>query len=396
MPKVKMMQLKRHSFALDLPLLWVTAVLLVFGLLMLLSTSMFPSETSLDFGSPWTLFFRQLMFLGLALVLSVLLFYVAASHRAFSLLLGHSFFLLAFCCGLLAMTLSERFGYEEVNGSTRWLDLGIFLVQPSEILKLVLVIYLTYCLTAGNQNYRSSVLATLCLLAPLVVLASFLAFQPDFGSIVVLFAVALGMLFVSGIKLRVLGVIAVLVIVPLGILLVTSEYRLERVLTFLDPWQDRWDTGYQLVQSMIAVGSGSWFGVGLDGSMMKLGYLPQAHTDFVFPVIAEELGFFGVLTVVVLFFLLVVRCLQIARRAEETGFMTGGIFCHGVGIWLGLQTFINMAMTVGILPTKGITLPLFSFGGSSMVVTLMSLALVHWVHHETCRRGKAMAPYRAR
>ena len=204
------------------------------------------------------------------------------------------------------------------------------------------------------------------------------------------------MLFVAGTRLRVFGTIAALVIVPLGILLVVSDYRVERLLVFMDPWQDRWDSGYQQVQSMIAVGSGSWFGVGLGGSMMKLGFLPKVHTDFVVPIIAEELGFFGVLTVVFLLFLLVLRCFQIARRAEKTGFVAGGLFCYGIGILLGLQVFINTAMAVSILPPKGITLPLFSFGGSSMVVIVMSLALVQWVHHETCQRGKAIAPYRAR
>ncbi len=387
------MQLERDSFVLDLPLLWTTAILLIFGLVMVLSTTMYPSEIASN--NVWTLFARHLMFLGIALLLSVLVFYLAARRDVFTLLLENNTLFLVLCFGLLILTLSSYFGHE-VNGSRRWLAFGFFSVQPSEILKLVLVIYLTRHLAAKNQDYRTSMSAMVLLLAPLAVSALLLVSQPDYGSIVVLFAVALGMLFIAGTNLLRLSSIAGLIATALGLLLVVSDYRVERVLIFLDPWQDQLGAGYQLTQSLIAVGSGSWFGVGLGGGMQKLGFLPQVHTDFVFPVIAEELGFIGVLTVVVLFFLLVTRCFQIARRAEKVKFATGGFFCYGIGIWLGLQAFINMAMTVGILPTKGITLPLFSFGGSSMVVTGISLALVQWVHHETCRRGTVMAPYRAR
>ncbi len=271
---------------------------------------------------------------------------------------------------------------KEVNGARRWLDLGFMRLQVSEPARLCFIIYLAGYLVRRAKSVREEFYG---FLKPMVVLgiACFaLLAEPDFGAAVVLAATALAMLFVAGARFRdflvFLGVAAVGVV---G-LVATSPYRMNRVTAFLDPWKYANDSGYQLTQSLIAIGRGEWFGVGLGNSVQKLFYLPEAHTDFVFAVFAEEFGLVGSLLLVALFSALVVRIFGIARRAVAAERFFEAYLAIGIGTWLGLQAFINLGVNMGILPTKGLTLPLVSYGRSSLIMTLVALALLFRIHHE--------------
>ncbi|MFP4684010.1 MAG: putative peptidoglycan glycosyltransferase FtsW, partial [Ectothiorhodospira sp.] len=213
--------------------------------------------------------------------------------------------------------------------------------------------------------------------------------QPDFGAAVVLLAMALGMLFLAGARLWQFALLVAGVGLLMGYAIVQTPYRMARLTGFLNPWTDPFDTGFQLTQSLIAIGSGSWFGVGLGGSVQKLFYLPEAHNDFLFAVLAEELGLVGVAVVVVLFAVLVWRCFVIAQASESAGRPFGAYLAYGIGIWFGLQAIINMGVNMGLLPTKGLTLPLMSYGGSSMLMSLAAMGLLARVYRETRASGAA-------
>jgi cell division protein FtsW len=228
-------------------------------------------------------------------------------------------------------------------------------------------------------------------LRPCIVLglaAVLLLAEPDFGAATVLMTTGLAVLFLAGARIRHLLVPLVLGIAAMATLAVTSSYRMRRLTAFRNPWEDPFDSGFQLTQSLIAIGRGEWFGVGLGSSVQKLFYLPEAHTDFVFAVLAEEFGFAGVLTVIALFALLVGRALAISRNAARAGLAFQSLLAAAVGIWLGLQVFVNVGVNMGLLPTKGLTLPLLSYGGSSLLVTLGWLGVLLRVHHETQASGR--------
>ena len=276
---------------------------------------------------------------------------------------------------LLGLVLLPYIG-DTVNGSARWLDLGPLRVQASEPARLCVLIYLASYAVRQHASLTTSLKG---FLRPMLVVAAvclLLLAEPDFGAAVVVVATSLGVLFVAGARLRDLALAVLVAGGTLGALAFSSTYRVERLTAFLDPWDDPFASGFQLTNSLIAIGRGDWLGVGLGASVQKLFYLPEAHTDFVFAVVAEELGFVGSTLVIGLFAVLVYRALVLGQKSLEAGRHFQGLLCFGIGLMLGLEAFINIGVNTGLLPTKGLTLPLISYGRSSAVVTLAALGLL--------------------
>jgi len=269
-----------------------------------------------------------------------------------------------------------------VNGSSRWISLLGLRIQVSEVFKLIAVIFMAGYIERQLTVVRTSVMGMLRPLGMLSVAAVLLLKEPDFGATAVIMTTALGMLFLAGARLWLFASLLGLLAAVGATLIYSAEYRLRRVLSFVDPWRDPLDTGFQLTQALIAFGRGEWTGVGLGSSVQKLFYLPEAHTDFLFSIIGEELGLLGTSTVVLLFMLVVWRAFVIGQLAERAGIRFAAFLAYGIGIWFGLQSFINMGVNMGLLPTKGLTLPLMSYGGGSMMVMCSALALLFRVRSE--------------
>lgn len=363
-----------------LPVLIITSVaLLVTGVVMISSASMDMAAATL--GNSYHYVIRQILFAGLGCATALVAVNVPVSwwERSGWLLLG---------IGLLVLVLVLTPLGRTVNGSTRWIPMGLFNVQVSEVAKLCLIAYLAGYVVRRREELLHTWPGFLKPLGVLGVASVLLVIQPDFGATVVLVTAAAGMIFLSGVRLsRFMPLIGVLA--ALGtILVVTQPYRLKRVVSYLDPWKDQFDSGYQLTQSLIAFGRGEWVGVGLGNSVQKLFFLPEAHTDFIYAIIAEEFGLFGALVVLGLFAALVVSGLVIARRAEKAGMAFGACFSYGITLLIGLQAGINMAVSTGLLPTKGLTLPLVSYGGSSLMVTCIGIAVIARVELERQDRAR--------
>ncbi len=369
------------------PVLSMTvAVLLLVGLVMVASASV--SVADKWPGNPFHYFERQLLFAGLGTTAAVLTFLVptAAWERL-------SFALLIIALLALILVLVPGIGYE-VNGSRRWIRLGLMNFQVSELARLLMLIYLSSYVVRRHAELRQSLKGFVKPLGLLLIAAALLLLEPDFGAATVLVATGLGVLFLAGVKLRHFMALVVIAAAGLGIIAVSSAYRLRRLTTFLDPWADPFDSGFQLTQSLIAIGRGEMFGVGLGASVQKLFYLPEAHTDFVFAVLAEELGLAGIVMTLALIVLLVGRAFHVARRAAQAGLAFQAYLAAAFGMWLGLQSFINIGVNMGLLPTKGLTLPLLSYGGSSLLVTLGWLGIVLRIHHEAGLAGRSAIPRR--
>jgi cell division protein FtsW len=289
---------------------------------------------------------------------------------------------------LLVLVLIPGIGYE-VNGSRRWIRFGFMNFQVSELTRVMLLTYVASYAVRKADDLRSDFVGFMKPVAVLGAAAVLLLAEPDFGAATVLVATGLIVLFLAGARLHHLLAPVVLGIAALGALAVTSPYRLRRLTAFRDPWGDPFDSGFQLVQSLIAIGRGEWFGVGLGSSVQKLFYLPEAHTDFVFAVLAEEFGFVGVFVVVALFALLVGRALALSREAWRAAMPFQSYLAAAIGVWLGLQSFVNIGVATGLLPTKGLTLPLVSYGGSSMLVTLGWLGVLLRIGHEVRLSGRS-------
>ena len=269
-----------------------------------------------------------------------------------------------------------------MNGSTRWVRLGVINLQVSEPARLCFILYLAGYLVRRNKSLREEFTG---FLRPMVVLSLacvLLLAEPDFGATVVLLATAMVMMFVAGARIRDFLVFFVTAVLALVALAVASPYRMQRITGFLDPWADPFDSGFQLTQSLIAIGRGEWFGVGLGDSVQKLFYLPEAHTDFVFAVYAEEFGLLGSLVLIALFLALLWRVFKLAMRAADAERFFEAYIAIGLGTWLGIQAFINIGVNMGMLPTKGLTLPLISYGRSSLIITMICIALLLRIHHE--------------
>lgn len=282
---------------------------------------------------------------------------------------------------LLILVLIPGIG-REVNGSMRWLSLGVANVQPSELAKLFVIVYMAGYLVRHGDSMQTALGGFVRPMAVLVLVSVLLLAEPDFGAAAVILATAMAMMFLGGVRFSQFLVLLVLMALALAALAVSSPYRMERITGFMDPWADPFNSGFQLTQALIAFGRGEWFGVGLGGSVQKLFYLPEAHTDFLFAVISEEFGFVGGLTIIALFAFVVVRAFMIGRLAEKVGMHFASYLAYGLGIWIGIQAFINIGVNMGVLPTKGLTLPFMSYGGSSVLVMCIAVALLLRVDYE--------------
>ena len=370
----------------DYWLLGCVLALIVLGLIMVASASITLADRSFD--NPFYYPMRQAVYIVCGVLLGSLVFRInllVLERMGVSLLLS-SFV-------MLLLVLVPGVGVE-VNGAVRWVNAGLFRLQVSEPAKLFFIIYMASYLARHGEEVRSSISGFIKPAGLLVVASLLLLLEPDFGATVVLAATVMGMIFMAGVKLVHFGGMLGLAGLSLAGLAVSSPYRLERLTTFLNPWADPFDSGFQLTQSLIAIGRGEWFGVGLGASIQKLFYLPEAHTDFVFAVLAEELGLLGVCVVIALYGILVWRALSIAVQAAQANNLFASYLSYGIAIWFGLQSFINIGVNTGLLPTKGLTLPLMSYGGSSMVIMCLAVALLLRVDYETRCTAEGMSASR--
>jgi cell division protein FtsW len=360
--------------AYDPGLMACVALLLSLGLVMVASASITVADR--DFQEPLHYFWRQLVAAGIGISLAVIVMKSPLHYwlRAAPLLLIAAIL-------LLLLVLLPGLG-REVNGSIRWLRLGPLSLQASEPVKLCLVIYLASYLVRYREQVRLTVIGLVKPVGVLTLIVGLLLLEPDYGVTVVLFATTLGMLFMGGVPMgRFIrwGGGAIVVLGGIGLL---APYRLARLTTFINPWADPYHTGFQLTQALIAFGRGEWFGVGLGGSVQKLFYLPEAHTDFILAVLAEELGLIGTLVVIASFSFLVWRAFSIGSQAERAGRLFAAYLAFGIGLLIGLQAFINIGVNMGVLPTKGLTLPFISYGSNSLIVTCLSLGLLLRIEYE--------------
>ena len=358
----------------DLPVLLLTAgMLLVLGLVLIASASM--GVAADDYGNPFYFLVRQLLYsvLGCLAGIAVANVPLVWWFRGAWVWLFAAFALLVVVLTPLGIT---------VNGSTRWIPLGVVNLQVSEVAKWLLVAYLASYTVRRREELVATWQGFLKPIALLFLAAALLLAQPDFGAVVVLMAAALGMMFLAGVGLARFAPLIAACAALGGLLILVQPYRLDRVVTYLDPWKNQFDSGYQLTQSLIAFGRGQWTGEGLGNSVQKLSYLPEAHTDFIFAIAAEEFGLLGALLILLGFTVLVWLGLRIAFRAKAAGMEFGASIAYGLTLLIALQAFINMAVNTGLLPTKGLTLPLVSYGGSSLLVTCISLGVIARVEME--------------
>lgn len=364
----------RTPLQIDPVLLGISATLLLGGLIILASASISVADNAAN--DPFFYVGRQTLaaVIGIAAGFTCLLIplHFWRSIGPLMLLLG---------IALLVVVLLPGVGYT-VNGSTRWLRFSFFNLQVSEPARLCLMIYLAGYLVRQNKSLREQFVGFLRPMVVLSIACALLLAEPDFGAAIVLLATALTMLFVAGARFRDFFIFFTTAAVAMAALALTSPYRLQRLTGFLDPWSDPYNSGFQLTQSLIAIGRGEWLGVGLGDSVQKLFYLPEAHTDFVFAVFAEEFGLLGSFLLIALFFALLWRVFSLAMRAADNERLFEAYLAIGIGTWLGLQAFINVGVNMGLLPTKGLTLPLISYGRSSLIVTLIAIGLLLRIYHE--------------
>ena len=364
-----------RRLVLDYYLLLAVVSLIILGLIMVASSSMVIAEQMHVIRLYF--FIKQAIYAVLGICVASLILYVPTRHyQRFK----HLWLIMGIV--LLVLVLIPGIGHV-VNGSRRWIRVGPIAIQVSEVIKLLAIMYLSGYLVKHALAVRETLLGVVKPLALLSLFAALLLLEPDFGATVVLFATALGMMFMAGVRVR-----WFILLIALGAILVTalvffSPYRLARLTGFLHPWVNQFDSGYQLTQSLIAFGRGGWFGVGLGNSVQKLFYLPEAYTDFVFAIMGEELGLFGVLGVLALFAMMVWRGLLIARAAHVKLLYYDAYLAYGITFWLGLQVVVNIGVNVGLLPTKGLTLPFISYGGSSLLLNCIVVAMLLRVDMQT-------------
>jgi cell division protein FtsW len=355
-------------------LITIVLSLVGLGLLMVASASIETSDHQLH--QPFYYFYRQSAYLILGTILGSIIvqFEIATWEKIGGILLIAVML-------MLALVLLPGIGHA-VNGSARWLGAGPFRIQVSELAKFAVVIYMAGYLIRRHDEVETKFSGFLKPMSVLGVIAILLLKEPDFGATAVIIATALGMMFLAGMQLRHFILLLVLVLIALSIVAISEPYRIQRLTTFLNPWANPFNSGYQLTQSLIAFGRGGWFGVGLGKSIQKLFYLPEAHTDFLFAVIAEELGLVGMLAVITLFTLLVLRILYIGRQAQRLGQHFAGYVAYGFAFWIAIQFMVSIGVNSGVLPTKGLTLPLVSYGGSSMLINCIVIALLLRIDYE--------------
>jgi cell division protein FtsW len=362
--------------------------IVLLGLVMVTSASI--SIASQASGDPFLFLERQLILTLLGAAAAALVFCVRTEQ-----LERASMPLLVLATVLLVLVLVPGLGHS-VNGSRRWLRVAGANFQVSELVRVIVLIYLASYAVRREKELRTTFKGLARPLGLLSCMAALLLAEPDFGAATVLFASGFALLFLAGARLR--YVLGMMLIAAAGFaaLAMSSSYRLRRLTTFLDPWADPYNSGFQLTQSLIAIGRGEWFGVGLGASVQKLFYLPEAHTDFLFAVLAEELGLAGVALTLALFLGLIWRSFFIARLAAGAGLKFAAYLAAGFGLWLGIQAFINIGVNMGVLPTKGLTLPLMSYGRSSLIVSMAWVGLVLRVYHEATHEARGGAAARVR
>ena len=394
----------------DVSLLWMVVLMTAFSLVMIYSASI--AYAASEGGNQFSFVSKQAMFVG-ASVLGCL----GLSLLSMSFWRKIIPFYFAFSAILLVVVL---FVGREINGATRWIHIGPLNLQPTELFKLATVLYLSSLFTRREEVLRSMdslglkplfvglFNAFMCpfskearqktwqklkkfknILLPIVMIALGLVFvmaQPDFGSFVVIVSITMGMLFLAGFPWKYFAVLVLSVLGGMGVMILAAPYRMARVSAFLDPWGDPLGKGYQLTHSLMAIARGEWFGQGLGASLEKRFYLPEAHTDFIFAVIGEEFGFIGMCILVFCYGWLVMRAFSIGKQARDSGLMFSAYVANGIGIWIGIQSFFNIGVNIGILPTKGLTLPLMSYGGSAVAVMLVCVTLLLRIDYENRKK----------
>jgi cell division protein FtsW len=377
---------RRPPAEVDPALLWSGLILLLLGTVMVYSASIAIAEASKHAGNqPAYFLVRHVVFLAIGLIAGVTTFQVPL--RIWKKV---SWWLFVAGSVLLLLVLIPGVGHE-VNGARRWLSLGAVNLQPSELMKLFAVLY-TADYTVRKMPHMHDLKRTFLPMAGAMALVGVLLLkEPDFGACVVIVSIAMGILFLGGMRARLFAMLIVVLLMAFAVLILVSPYRRDRIFGFMNPWADAFGRGYQLTHALMAFGRGELFGVGLGASVEKLFYLPEAHTDFLLAIIAEELGFTGVVVVVVLFGLLVQRAFAIGRQCIALDRVYPALVAQGVGVWIGVQGFINMGVNMGLLPTKGLTLPLMSFGGSGILANCMALAIllrVDWENRQLMQGAK--------
>lgn len=356
---------KKHRLY-DLGLVLICIALASIGFVMVTSASI-PIGEKLH-GNPFHFAIRQVVYLGLAS--GLLLITLQIPMRMWKL--ANGWLLLA----AIVLLIAVLFIGKTVNGSTRWIALGPINIQAAEPAKLFLFCYLAGYLVRRYDEVQENLKGFIKPLLVFFLLAVLLLLQPDLGSVIVMFTTTVGLLFLAGAKLWQFFGLVLTGLASVVMLIFFEEYRIKRITSFLDPWADPFGSGYQLTQSLMAYGRGDIFGQGLGNSLQKLDFLPEAHTDFIMSVVAEELGFFGVVSIIVLIFVLVVKALKLGNLALEKARPFEGYFAYGIGIWMCFQTTVNIGASAGILPTKGLTLPLISYGGSSLMISAIAMAIL--------------------
>ncbi|MEL0055494.1 MAG: putative lipid II flippase FtsW [Methylophilaceae bacterium] len=361
----------------DYNLFWAALILLGLGLVMVYSSSVDSAAASkLSNYENYYYLVRQSIYILLGFILGYICFlipiYFWQRTAPYLFILGLI---------LLVIVLIPGIG-REVNGSRRWISLIFFNFQPSEIVKLFTIMYASDYVLRKSKQMRTIIKGFLPMLGVIVLTGFLLLLEPDFGALAVITLIAMGILFLGGLTYKIFFSLLIFAPISIYFLIISSPYRMERIVGFLDPWSDPFGKGYQLTHSLIAFGRGEIFGVGLGGSVEKLQYLPEAHTDFILAVLGEEFGFVGVTLVIVLFAYLVLRMFGIAKESIQNKKHFAALMAQGVGLWFGVQGIINMGVNLGLFPTKGLTLPLLSYGGSSILMNMIALAIVLKIDHE--------------
>ncbi len=370
--------------ALDNQILLIYGLLVGIGLIMVTSASIGVADVQMN--DPFYYGKRQF----LRLVLGVLLIWMAyrTPTRVWK---NNGMLLMLSSLFLLILVLIPGIG-RTVNGSTRWLDLIVFTVQVSEIAKLFLIVYLSGYLIRRSNEIQTGLMG---FIKPMIILAmasALLLLEPDFGAAAVLLMTGLGMIFLGGVQFKQFSLFVIGTLSIMVMMVIVSPYRMARVTSFLDPWADPFDSGFQLTQSLIAIGSGGIFGTGLGGSIQKLFYLPEAHTDFLFAIYAEEMGLLGAIFLISIYAWFVFRCFQIGKMSLLINRPFGAYLVYGVGLLVSIQALINMGVNMGALPTKGLTLPFISYGGNSILIMSFAVGMVLRVNYENCIAQNTIKP----
>lgn len=361
----------------DPVIVWLAAALLGLGVVMVYSASIAIAEAA-SYSGGQSHYYLLRHVIALAVGMFVAVFIVQVPMRVWQIAAPYLFMA---CVALLFVVLIPGVG-REVNGSQRWLGYGGITFQPSELAKLFVVLYAADYTVRKAAHMASFRKGFLPMCSVMLLTGTLLLQEPDFGAFVVITTIAMGLMFLGGINWRLFASLVVSLVIGFVLLIWTSPYRMKRVLAFMDPWSDPFGAGYQLSHSLIAFGRGEWFGVGLGASIEKLFYLPEAHTDFLLSVIAEELGFIGVIVTIGAFAWLSWRAISIGNQAARLERYFSALVAQGVGLWIAVQTMINMGVNMGLLPTKGLTLPLLSYGGTSLVASCAALGLLLRVDYE--------------